>query len=166
MNLVQRNIEVPVRRRKETLATVGAQEVYEAHQPVKLVYTEEISSLDYPRAWAGSTWGTHERATAPRMEQSQERSPHSWWYRKVKTTIKEEGFILRLSKEDSGKVDGSTGSPWMADEQPLQAHLRNKSAKEPYARESGTARGSVPLRHRLDYLTGARLQTKTVKDEN
>lgn len=29
MNLVQRNIEVPARRRKETLATVGAQEVYE-----------------------------------------------------------------------------------------------------------------------------------------
>ena len=31
----------------------------------------------------------------------------------------------------------------MADEQPLQAHLRNKSAKEPSAKESGTARGSV-----------------------
>ena len=30
-----------------------------------------------------------------------------------------------------------------ADEQPLQTHLRNKSAKEPYAEESGTARGSV-----------------------
>ena len=30
-----------------------------------------------------------------------------------------------------------------ADGQPLQAHLRNKSAKEPYAEESGTARGSV-----------------------
>ena len=29
MNLVQRNIEVHARRRKETLATVGAQEVYE-----------------------------------------------------------------------------------------------------------------------------------------
>ena len=31
----------------------------------------------------------------------------------------------------------------MADEQPLQAHLRNKSAKEPSAKERGTARGSV-----------------------
>jgi len=31
----------------------------------------------------------------------------------------------------------------MADEQPLQAHLRDKPAKEPYAKESGTARGTV-----------------------
>ena len=30
----------------------------------------------------------------------------------------------------------------MADEQPFQAHLRNKSAKEPYAKESGTAQWS------------------------
>ena len=31
----------------------------------------------------------------------------------------------------------------MADEQPLQAHLQNKPAKEPSGKESGTARGSV-----------------------
>ena len=37
----------------------------------------------------------------------------------------------------------------MADEQPLQAHLRDKPAKEPSAKGSGTARGSISLRHRL-----------------
>jgi len=31
----------------------------------------------------------------------------------------------------------------MADEQPLQAHLRDKPAKEPSARESGTAQWSL-----------------------
>lgn len=46
----------------------------------------------------------------------------------------------------------------MADEQPLQAHLRDKPAKEPSAKESGTALGSVPLRHRLDYLSGDALE--------
>lgn len=74
------------------------------------------------------------------MEQSQERSPHSWRYRNVKTTIEEEGSILILSKEDSDKIVGSKNLKLTgADEQPLQAHLRNKSAKEPSAEESGVS---------------------------
>ena len=43
-----------------------------------------------------------------------------------------------------------------ADEQPLQAHLRDKPAKEPSAMESGTARGSVNSATGCEYFRAAK----------
>ena len=64
MNLVQRNIEVPARRRKETLATVGAQEVYEGtsaseaglHWRNKLAWLPtSVSRLNMRHAWESNS---------------------------------------------------------------------------------------------------------------
>ena len=56
------------------------------------------------------------------------------------------------------RVDGADG-------QTLQARLRNKSAKEPSAKEKRYSPWLRKLRHRLDYLTGAELLTRAAVTE-
>ena len=101
MNLVQRNIEVPARGRKETLATVGAQEVYEGtsaseaglHWRNKLAWLPtSVSRLD--------TVNTRRKSEAQHEARMREQQLHGWSIAKKEALIRGDIETLKqLSKK-------------------------------------------------------------------